>query len=66
MEGVEFVDSLVSKFVLEVCGSAGATWGVLEVINIRNDENEELCRYCALSVGCLFFTRYIVQHYIKS
>jgi len=57
------IDSLLSKFILEVCGATGATWGVLEVLTINNDQNRNICRYISLSVGTLFFIRYIYQHY---
>ena len=58
------IDTLISKFILEVCGATGATWGVLEVLTINNDQNKEICRYIAITVGLLFFIRYIYQHYI--
>ena len=60
---VNLIDSLVSKFILEVCGSTGAIWGTLEVLNVNNQYSESKCRIAALSVGSLFFIRYIYQHY---
>lgn len=63
MNNIEFADSLISKFILEVCGSTGATWGVLEVLDIKNEDNKEICRGCALTVGTFFFFRYLYKHY---
>ena len=56
-------DSLLSKFILDVCGSTGAVWGTLEVLTLRDEYNADLCRYISLGVGSLFFLRYINQHY---
>ena len=60
---MQFVESLITKFILEVCGATGAVWGVLEVVNVRHSENQDACRYVALSTGCLFFVRYLYHHY---
>ena len=63
MNKYEIVDSLVSRFVLDVCGAVGATWGTLEVFTIRTNDNQEICRISALVMGSLFFVRFIYQHY---
>ena len=57
------IESLLSKFILEVCGSTGATWGTLEVLTLRDNTNSELCRYISLSVGMVFLVRYTYEHY---
>lgn len=63
MNIIEFIESLTTKFVLEVCGSAGATWGVLGILDVKNEETMEACRWSALTVGSLFFFRFVYQHY---
>jgi len=60
---VNFIDSLISKFILEVCGSTGAIWGTLEVLNVNNENTQSNCRIAALSVGTIFLFRYIYQHF---
>ena len=52
---IMIIESLFARFVLDVCGSIGATWGVLEVFMIRKEENNETCRYIAVVVGYIFF-----------
>ena len=63
MNTIQFIESLTTKFVLEVCGSAGATWGLLGILNVKNNDTIHTCRYSALSIGGLFLCRFIYQHY---
>ncbi|KAL3763352.1 hypothetical protein ACHAWU_001925 [Discostella pseudostelligera] len=50
-----------AKFILEVCGAMGATWGSSEVLCLRSASNVWFWRPCALIVGVIFFVRWINQ-----
>ena len=55
------------KFVLDVMGSIGAIWGVAECLTIRNNQNNNYWRISALTVGAIFFVRFLLQigNYVK-
>jgi len=50
-----------AKFVLEFLGGAGAIWGYSEVCNFRNPETVHTWRFYALTVGIVFFIRWLLQ-----
>jgi len=50
-----------AKLVLEVFGGCGAIWGFSEVLTLRNPLTQELWRFNALTVGFIFFIRYLMQ-----
>lgn len=50
-----------AKLVLEVFGGGGAIWGFSEALTLRNDETIGTWRVYALTVGTIFFIRWIVQ-----
>mmetsp|Transcript_36800 Transcript_36800/g.85958 ORF Transcript_36800/g.85958 Transcript_36800/m.85958 type:complete len:592 (-) Transcript_36800:119-1894(-) len=50
-----------ARFVLEVLGGAGAIWGFSEVLTIRNPETVWFWRPCALTIGSIFFYRWVLQ-----
>jgi hypothetical protein len=47
--------------VLEVFGSGGAIWGFSEAMGLRTSETDGFWRPVALSVGCIFFVRFVRQ-----
>ncbi len=49
------------KLILEVFGGAGAIWGFSEVCGLRRPETISFWRPAALSVGFLFFLRFLNQ-----
>lgn len=57
-----FMQIFTARIVLEVMGGAGAMWGFSEVCTLRRPETQELWRYIALSVGFIFFLRFLCQH----
>lgn len=50
-----------AKLVLEVFGGAGAIWGFSEAIGLRVSSTIWFWRPCALTVGAIFFVRWISQ-----
>jgi len=50
-----------AKLVLEVFGGAGAIWGFSEASTLRNPETNEFWRTNALSIGLIFFIRFLLQ-----
>lgn len=50
-----------AKFVLEVCGAAGAIWGFSECINLRNPQTQEFWRLNSLIIETIFFCRFLMQ-----
>ena len=58
---VRLVQIFSAKFVLEVLGGAGAIWGWSEVITWRNAETIWFWRPISLTVGAVFFCRWILQ-----
>eukprot|EP00571_Detonula_confervacea_P013581 CAMPEP_0172311700 /NCGR_PEP_ID=MMETSP1058-20130122/15593_1 /TAXON_ID=83371 /ORGANISM="Detonula confervacea, Strain CCMP 353" /LENGTH=107 /DNA_ID=CAMNT_0013024973 /DNA_START=207 /DNA_END=530 /DNA_ORIENTATION=- len=50
-----------AKLVLEVFGGAGAIWGFSEAVGLRVATNIWFWRPCALTVGTIFFARWIMQ-----
>jgi len=50
-----------ARFVLEFLGGAGAIWGYSEVCTFRNAETIHVWRFNALSVGVVFFLRWLLQ-----
>ena len=50
-----------AKFVLEVLGAAGAIWGSSEAAALRTSSNIWFWRPLALSVGIIFFCRWLLQ-----
>lgn len=50
-----------AKFVLEVLGSMGATWGSSEILGLRVASNAWFWRPCALLVGFIFLLRWLNQ-----
>jgi hypothetical protein len=45
------------KFLLEVAGAMGATWGGSEVLGLRNEENSDSWRIAAIFMGMLALLR---------
>ena len=64
-----WTEVLVTKFVLEVCGAAGAVWGCAEIATIRDASEASTRRWraLALAVGAVFLLRWMVQvhHYAQ-
>lgn len=58
---VRLVQVFSAKIVLEVFGAAGAIWGFSEVLTLRRPETQELWRFIALIIGCIFFARFLLQ-----
>lgn len=50
-----------AKFILEVLGAAGAIWGSSEAAALRTSSNIWFWRPLALSVGIIFFCRWLLQ-----
>jgi hypothetical protein len=50
-----------AKFILEVCGAMGASWGTSEILGLRVASNVWFWRPCALIVGVIFLVRWINQ-----
>lgn len=50
-----------ARLVLEFFGGAGAIWGFSEVMTFRRPETQTRWRFIALTVGFIFYTRYISQ-----
>jgi hypothetical protein len=59
---VRFMQIFTARIVLEVMGGAGAIWGFSEVCTLRRPETQELWRLIALTVGFIFFLRFLCQH----
>jgi len=56
---VSFIEKVVSKFILEVMGAAGALWGCADFLNFRDTTaHEENVRALAILFGFIFATRY--------
>lgn len=51
----------LARLVLEVFGGAGAIWGFSEAATLRNAETNVFFRPLALTVGFIFFIRYLLQ-----
>lgn len=51
----------VPKLILEVFGGAGAIWGFSETCGLRRPETVWFWRPAALSVGFIFFLRFLFQ-----
>lgn len=49
------------RLVLEVFGGAGAVWGFSEACGLRRDNRDPFWRAAALSVGAVFFARWLFQ-----
>mmetsp|Transcript_128210 Transcript_128210/g.191069 ORF Transcript_128210/g.191069 Transcript_128210/m.191069 type:complete len:102 (-) Transcript_128210:862-1167(-) len=58
---VRLVQIYAVKLVLEVFGSTGAVWGFSEVVGLRTSETAGLWRTIAMSVGYVFFVRFLLQ-----
>ena len=56
---INFLYELTVKLILEVFGASGAIWGFTEVLKLRNSNTQEFWRYIALTIGILFFIRFI-------
>ena len=56
---LSFLQTIVTKFVLQVLGASGAIWGVSACLTLRNEETQEFWRTCCLFVGFIFFCRYL-------
>ena len=50
-----------AKLVLEVFGGAGAIWGFSEAVGLRTPFTVWFWRPTALTVGAIFFVRWILQ-----
>jgi hypothetical protein len=50
-----------AKLVLEVFGGAGAIWGFSEALTLRTPFTVWFWRPAALTVGAIFFVRWILQ-----
>jgi len=50
-----------AKMVLEVFGGGGAIWGFSEVCNLRRPDTQEEWRVKALTMGFIFFLRFLCQ-----
>ncbi|KAL7532542.1 hypothetical protein ACHAXR_004693 [Thalassiosira sp. AJA248-18] len=50
-----------AKLVLEVFGGAGAIWGFSEAVGLRVSSTIWFWRPCALTVGAIFFGRWLLQ-----
>jgi len=57
-----FMQIFTARIVLEVMGGAGAMWGFSEVCTLRRPETQELWRCIALTIGFIFFLRFLCQH----
>jgi len=52
------IDTLLPKFILEVCGAAGAVWGFSECIGLRTIDNNWFWRPLSLLVAVVFGMRW--------
>ena len=50
-----------ARLILEVFGGAGAIWGFSEAIGLRDQSTIWFWRPCALTVGVIFFCRWVGQ-----
>uniref|UniRef100_A0A7S2XLU2 Uncharacterized protein n=1 Tax=Attheya septentrionalis TaxID=420275 RepID=A0A7S2XLU2_9STRA len=64
---IRLVQIFSARLVLEVFGGAGAIWGCSEAVGLRNATNVSFWRPLALTVGMIFFYRWVMQvrDYIK-
>ena len=53
-----FLRFLLCKILLEVCGAAGAVWGIGEIVGLRDEDNSEQFRYASAAVGIIFLIRF--------
>lgn len=55
-----------ARLILEVVGGAGAIWGFSEAVGLRDQSTVWFWRPCALTVGVVFFCRWVgqVQDYL--
>lgn len=53
------VSIFVRKFILEVCGAAGAVWGFSECVGLRTNETAWFWRYLSLLVFGIFFVQWL-------
>lgn len=62
-----FGQVFLAKFLLEVCGAAGAIWGSSEILTIRNAENSHAWRIVSLVVFGMFLLRFWwhSKHYLE-
>jgi len=56
-----FIQTQLSKFVLQVMGGAGAVWGSAEILMLRGASNRSEWTLTATVVGACFLFRYAVQ-----
>merc|ERR1719273_261189 len=58
---IRFLQIFSARLVLEVFGGAGAIWGFSEALTLRTPQTVWFWRPAALSVGGIFFVRWILQ-----
>lgn len=61
MQYTRYIQIFSAKMVLEVFGGAGAIWGFSEVCYLRRPDTQEDWRIKALTIGFIFFLRYLCQ-----
>jgi len=57
-----YTQIFTARIVLEVMGGGGAIWGFSEVCTLRRPETQEFWRFNALTIGFIFFLRFLCQH----
>mmetsp|Transcript_12948 Transcript_12948/g.16916 ORF Transcript_12948/g.16916 Transcript_12948/m.16916 type:complete len:113 (-) Transcript_12948:196-534(-) len=58
---IAFLHIFLPRLVLEVFGGGGAIWGFSEAIGFRTPETVYFWRPAALTVGAIFFVRWLNQ-----
>jgi len=61
MQWVRLLQIFSAKLVLEVFGGGGAIWGFSEVLTLRRPETVFFWRPVALTIGFIFFIRWMMQ-----
>ena len=61
MKWIRLLQIFSAKLVLEVFGGAGAIWGFSEVLDLRRPETLFFWRPAALTIGLIFFVRWMME-----
>jgi len=61
LDWLNFLEIFCARLVLEVFGGAGAIWGFSEATGLRTDDTVWFWRPAALTVGAVFFSRWLLQ-----
>ena len=61
LDWLNFLEIFTARLILEVFGGAGAIWGFSEAIGFRTDNTVWFWRPAALTIGAVFFSRWLLQ-----